>query len=53
MTRSTCCSAPRTPTSVQLESLRKNRSAALYDLMDSLDAEDYEDTDAEKVKLTF
>ena len=35
-------------TSVQLESLRKNRSAALYDLMDSLDAGDYEDTDAEK-----
>ena len=32
----------------QLESLRKNRSAALYDLMDSLDAGDYEDTDAEK-----
>ena len=28
--------------------LRKNRSAALYDLMDSLDAGDYEDTDAEK-----
>ena len=35
-------------TSVQLESLRKNRSAALYDLMDSLDAGDYEDTNAEK-----
>ena len=35
-------------TSVQLETLRKNRSAALYDLMDSLDAGDYEDTDAEK-----
>lgn len=35
-------------TSVQLESLRKNRSAALYDLMDSLDVGDYEDTDAEK-----
>lgn len=35
-------------TSVQLESLRKNRSAALYDLMDSLDAGDYEDTDEEK-----
>ena len=33
---------------MQLESLRKNRSAALYDLMDSLDAGDYEDTDAEK-----
>ena len=35
-------------TSLQLESLRKNRSAALYDLMDSLDCGDYEDTDAEK-----
>ena len=35
-------------TSLQLASLRKNRSAALYDLMDSLDAGDYEDTDAEK-----
>ena len=35
-------------TSLQLESLRKNRSAALYDLMDSLDCGDYEYTDAEK-----
>ena len=35
-------------TSLQLESLRKNRSAALYDLMDSLDCGDYEETDAEK-----
>ena len=35
-------------TSLQLESLRKNRSAALYDLMDSLDCGDYKDTDAEK-----
>ena len=35
-------------TSVQLESLRKSRSAALYDLMDSLDTGDYTDTDAEK-----
>ena len=35
-------------TSVQLESLRKSRSAALYDLMDSLDTGDYADTDTEK-----
>ena len=30
-----------------MESLRKDRSAALYDLMDALDASDYEDTDAQ------
>ena len=35
-------------TSAQMETLRKDRSAALYNLMDSLDAADYEDTDAEK-----
>ena len=35
-------------TSAQMETLRKDRSAALYDLMDSLDTADYEDTDAEK-----
>ncbi len=35
-------------TSAQMETLRKDRSAALYNLMDSLDATDYEDTDAEK-----
>ena len=34
-------------TSAQMESLRKDRSAALYDLMDALDASDYEDTDAQ------
>ncbi len=34
-------------TTSQLESLRKDRSAALYDLMDALDAADYEDTDAQ------
>ena len=34
--------------SLQLESLRKSRSASLYDLMDSLDCGAYEDTDAEK-----
>ena len=31
-----------------METLRKDRSAALYNLMDSLDTADYEDTDAEK-----
>ena len=35
-------------TSAQMETLRKDRSAALYNLMDSLDTADYEDTDAEK-----
>lgn len=35
-------------TSAQMETLRKDRSAALYDLMDSLDTADYEDTNAEK-----
>ena len=34
-------------TSAQMESLRKDRSAALYDLMDALDASDYEDTDVQ------
>ena len=35
-------------TSAQMETLRKDRSAALYNLMDSLDTADYEDTGAEK-----
>ena len=34
-------------TSAQMESLRKDRSAALYDLMDALDASVYEDTAAQ------
>ena len=35
-------------TSAQLETLRKDRSAALYNLMDSLDRSNYEDTDGQK-----
>lgn len=35
-------------TSAQLETLRKDRSAALYNLMDSLDRSNYEDTAGQK-----
>ena len=35
-------------TSAQMETLRKDRSASLYNLMDALDSSDYEDTATEK-----
>lgn len=51
MTDGACCGAPQTPLLCSWNPLRKNRSAASVRLMDSLDAGDYEDTDAEKGKL--